>query len=394
MSKPYSNDAQIFTFGIHGTNNDPSNVREVAGRISVAVGETTDGANLFDNGFSWKAQYTPGRNHPVAGTAYTTNGTSDREIASQRFAAHVLQQVDKAIERGTLDRDKALTINLVGFSHGGNVAILASDEISEGLKRRGINSAIHLTTLSTPAYTWGDESPTRARELVQADGVKFAHTHFSTPGDGVIRAAFGNSNYDNGFTRDINFRNGVSNHDGIANHGAVQDRAEYMNTAAAVMRQRFNGLAPAQLRSDASSDLQVANVTPGTPGSGNIDWDKFNNNPLVQQASAALNRSVPEVQPANQNPSLLASIAGAAAESRLGTIQDLSFSQNQQTAFVTDRDKNDPSARVAPVDLTLAHKPTQEVMQKYAAVLDNAQTPPVASQDPEQQRKQSNPSIA
>ena len=394
MSDPYSKDAQIFTFGIHGTNNDPGNVREVARRISVAVGETTDGANLFDNGFSWQAQFTSGRNHPVPGTAYTTNSTSDREIASERLAAHVLQQVDKAIERGTLDRDKPLTINLVGFSHGGNVAILASDEISEGLKRRGIDSAIHLTTLSTPAYTWGDESPARARELVQADGVKFAHTHFSTPGDGVIRAAMGNSNYDNGFTRDVNFREGVSRFDGVANHGAVQDRAEYMDAAAAVMRQRFNGLAPAQQRSDASNDLHVAGVTPGTPGNGNIDWEKFNNNPLVQQASVALSRSAPEVPPQNQNPSLLAGIAGTAAENRLGAIQEVAFGQNQQTAFVTDRDKSDPSARVAQVDMALADRPTQEVIRRYAAALDNAQTPQTASQDPEQQRKQNAPSIA
>ena len=52
MSNPYAKDAQIFTFGIHGANNNPGHVREVAQRISVAVGRTTDGANLFDNGFS------------------------------------------------------------------------------------------------------------------------------------------------------------------------------------------------------------------------------------------------------------------------------------------------------------------------------------------------------
>jgi hypothetical protein len=382
MSDPYSKDGQIFTFGVHGTNNGPDNVREVSRRISTAVGETTDGANLWDNGFSWQDR------------SGTFNQTRDREAASQRLATHVLTQIDNAIERGTLDRDKPLTVNLVGFSHGGNVSILASDEISEGLKQRGINGAIHLTTLSTPAYTMGDEDPLRARQQVQADGIRFAHTHFSTPGDGVIRAAIGNSNYDNGFTRDVNFRNGVSNVDGVANHGAVQDRPEYMDAAAAVMRQRFNGLAPAQRRADAGDEIQVAGVVPGTPGNGNVDWQRFNDNPLVQQASTALNRAVPGVAPENQNPSLLASMAGVAAENRLTTIQDVAFSQNGQTAFVTDREKTDPAARVASVDMALANKQTEEVVQKYAAALDNAQTPQVATQDHEQQRKQGGPSVA
>ncbi len=382
MSDPYSKDAQIFTFGVHGTNNGPDNVREVSRRISAAVGETTDGANLWDNGFSWQDR------------SGTFNQTRDREAASQQLANHVLTRIDEAIERGTLDRDKPLTVNLVGFSHGGNVSILASDEISEGLKQRGINGAIHLTTLSTPAYNWGDEDPMRARQQVQADGVRFAHTHFSTPGDGVIRAAIGNANYDNGFTRDVNFRNGVSTIDGVANHGAVQDRPEYMDAAAAVMRQRFNGLAPAQQRSDAGGDLQVAGVAPGAPANANVDWDRFNANPMVQQASAALNRAVPGIAPENQNPSLLAGMAGVAAENRLTAIQDVAFSQNGQSAFVTDRDKADPAARVASVDMALANKPTAEVVQKYAATLENAQTPPVATQEQEQQRRQGGPSMA
>ncbi len=382
MSDPYSKDAQIFTFGVHGTNNGPDNVREVSRRISAAVGETTDGANLWDNGFSWQDR------------SGTFNQTRDREAASRQLADHVLTRIDEAIERGTLDRDKPLTVNLVGFSHGGNVSILASDEISEGLKQRGINGAIHLTTLSTPAYNWGDEDPMRARQQVQADGVRFAHTHFSTPGDGVIRAAIGNANYDNGFTRDVNFRNGVSNIDGVANHGAVQDRPEYMDAAAAVMRQRFNGLAPAQQRSDAGSDLQVAGIAPGTQGNANVDWDRFNANPMVQQASAALNRAVPGVAPENQNPSLLAGMAGVAAENRLTAIQDVAFSQNGQAAFVTDRDKSDPAARVASVDMALANKTTGDVVQKYAATLENAQTPQVATQEQEQQRRQGGPSMA
>jgi hypothetical protein len=410
MSDPYSKDGQIFTFGVHGTNNTPDNVRQVTQRISAAVGETTNGANLWDNGFDWRArnetvmrpQFDPYGNYigevptsqPVAGTSHQMNGTNDREIASGRLAAHVLQQVDNAIERGALDPNKPLTINLVGFSHGGNVSILAADEISEGLKQRGIDSAIHVTTLSTPAYTRGPENPDTARDLVQADGVKFAHTHFNTPGDGVIRLAVGNANYNTEVTRNYNFREAPFGLDGLSNHGAVQNVPEMMDAAAAVMRQRFNGLAPAQQRSDAGSEVQVAGITPGTPGTTNLDWQAFNNNPLVQDASNALHRAVPNVPQENLNPSMVAGIAGTAAENNFRHVQDVAFSQNGQTAFITDRDKADPAARVAPVDMALANKQTEEVVHRYQAALDNTQQQTqVASLDQEQQQKRNAPSI-
>lgn len=410
MSDPYGKDAQIFTFGVHGTNNTPDNVREVTRRISSAVGETTNGANLWDNGFDWRArtetvmrsQYDPSgiyigevpTTQPVAGTSHQMNGTNDREIASGRLAAHVLQQVDNAIERGALDPNKPLTINLVGFSHGGNVAILASDEISEGLKQRGIDSAIHLTTLSTPAYTRGPENPDAARDLVQGEGVKFAHTHFNTPGDGVIRLALGNANYDTEITRNYNFREAPFGLNGLANHGAVQDVPEMMDAAAAVMRQRFNGLAPAQQRSDAGSEVQVAGITPGTPGMGSLDWQAFNSNPMVQQASSVLHRAAPDVPQENLNPSLVAGIAGVAAENQFKHIGGLAFSKNGETAFVTTGDVADPTSRVAPVDMALANKQTEEVVQRYRMALDNSQQQTqVASLDQEQQQKRNAPSI-
>ncbi len=407
MSDPYSKDAQIFTFGVHGTNNTPDNVREVTSRISAAVGRTTDGANLWDNGFDWRArtetttvydpQYGPMPvTTAVPGTAHQMNGTNDREIASERLSAHVLQQVDKALEAGTLDRDKPLTINLVGFSHGGNVSILAADNISEGLKQRGIESAIHLTTLSTPAYTWGPENPDTARNAVQADGVQFAHTHFNTPGDGVIRLAAARANYDTEITRNYDFPNAPFGLNGLANHGAVQNVPEMMDAAAETMRQRFNGLAPAQQRSSAETDVQVAGITPSNPGA-NVNWQEFNNNPMVQQASAALHRAVPDVPQENLNPSMVAGVAGVAAENRFNTIQDVAFSQNGQTAFVTDREKTDPAARVAPVDMALGNKPAEEVVQKFASAIDNAPAMMAShsqAQEQDQQRKQSGPSMA
>lgn len=384
-SRPYGKDAQIFTFGVHGTNNGPDNVREVTRRISSAVGETTHGANLFDSGFSWQ-------NH-----SGTLNQTRDRDVASKDLASYVLRQIDRAEQAGTLDKSKPLTVNLVGFSHGGNVAILASDEIADGLKQRGIQSAIHLTTLSTPAYTHGPENPDRAAALVQRDGVQFAQTHFSVAGDGVIRGALGNANYDTDVTRNYNMK-GVSTFNGIANHGAPQNSEGHMDAISGIMRQRFNGLAPAQQHSQANDGVEVANASPGliVGGAGAPvaadSWQRFNADPLVQQASAALHRAMPEVAQEHQNPSLVAGLAGAAASNGFERVQDVAFSRDQQTAFVTDRDKHDPAARVAPLGLEVASTPFDQVWSKAAPALDAAQVNEVAAQ--EQSRKHSAPSMA
>lgn len=385
MSDPYSKDAQIFTFGVHGTNNGPDNVREVTRRVSAAVGETTDGANLFDNGFSWQNR------------SGTTNGTREREASSQDLSNYVLRQVDRALEAGTLDREKGLTINLVGFSHGGNVALLASDNIAAGLRERGLDSSIHVTTLSTPAYTRGAESPDTAAAGVQANGVSFNHTHFSVAGDGVIRAAIGNSNYDNAPTRNFNM-NGVSNFDGVANHGAPQDSPAHMDAISGIMRQRFNGLAPAQTRSDAGGDMQVAGATPATPAATNgaSQWDGINNNPTAQQVSAALARAVPDVAQEHQNPSLIAGLTEAAATNRMPTVRDVAFSNDHQTAFLVDRDKSDPAAKIVPVDMAVADKSFDQAWQKAAVALETTQNNPAVAQTQDQDlsQKQSGRSMA
>jgi hypothetical protein len=384
-SRPYSKDAQIFTFGVHGTNNGPDNVREVARRVSVAVGETTNGANLFDNGFSWQNR------------SGTTNGTREREASSQDLTGHVLRQVDRALEAGTLDRSKPLTINLVGFSHGGNVALLASDNIAAGLRERGLESAIHVTTLSTPAYTRGTESPDTAAAGVQRQGANFNHTHFSVAGDGVIRAAIGNSNYDNAPTRNFNM-NGVSGVNGVANHGAPQDSDAHMNAISGVMRQRFNGLAPAQLRSDAGGDMVVAGATPVTPTSTNgaNQWDGINNSQTAQQVSSALHRAVPGVPQENQNPSLIAGLTETAAASKMSAVRDVGFSPDQQTAFIADRDKSDPAAKIVPFDMNLANKPFDQAWQKAAVALETTQSNPVVAQnnEPDLTQKQGSRSMA
>ncbi len=314
MSRPYSNDAQIFTFGVHGTINEPSNVANVTQRVSAAVGQTTTGANLYDSGFSWVAKHnfvdtTDGVGNPtvimrpVAGTAHLTHGTGDREIAAGNLTTYVLKQVDHAIEAGTLDRNKPLVINLVGFSHGGNVAMLASDNIAAGLRERGLESGIHMTTLSTPAYTRGRESPATAEAGVERQGVNFSHTHFSVKGDGVIRAALGNAHYDANTTRNFDMP-AVSKIDPVANHGAPQDSVPHMNGIAETLRQRFNGLAPAQTRAgaDAGNETQLASVSPATAGSVNV----ASASPTLEISSNPLNRQLEQALKGAENKDIAA----------------------------------------------------------------------------------------
>jgi hypothetical protein len=206
--------------------------------------------------------------------------------------------------------------------------------------------------------------------------------------------AMARANYDTDVTRNFDFPNAPFGANGLANHGAVQSVPAMMDTAAEFMRQRFNGLAPAQQRSDAGElDARVAGVNPSVPGAA-VDWNRFNADPMIQQASTALARALPDVPADTQNPSLLAGIAGVAAENRFKSIGDVAFGQNGQTAFVTDRDKADPAARVAPVDMALASKPTEQVMDRFAVALDTARTQAVAQDAQEQQQRQNAPRMA
>jgi hypothetical protein len=273
MSKPYSKDGNIFTFGVHGTENTPANVRQVSGRISSEIGKTTDGENLWDNGFDWRARNARG---PVPGTAGLNNDVDDRRIAADRLEDYVVGRVVNAAANNRISKGEPLVINLVGFSHGGNVSFQAAEGIARGLKENGFtNVAIHVNTLSTPAYNqqtghpnwgWGHrnesqpnpENPANVRRQVEAHGVRFAHTHLGIEQDGVATAAKGQDRYDNnGVTRqqmlpalhkDLNPVDRT-----VKNHGLLQDNPGYMQRAADFMESRFNGLAPPRTRAAAEN---------------------------------------------------------------------------------------------------------------------------------------------
>ena len=262
--RPYGAGTQLLVIGVHGTNNGPANVRDITERIGGALGNHANvSRSIVDTGFDW-THLSP-----------TQNNTEWREVAAEQLTARTLTTLDEAYKSGALQRDKPLVIMYAGFSHGGNVALLASDETALGLRQRGItNAAIHQVTLSTPAYTWGEENPGFAARETQRNGVQFAHTHFSIAGDGVIRAAIGNGNYPGPGHADPNRREGVTTNfnmsassglNGLANHGAPQDSDPHMEAITRLVEQRFRGLAPAPQRRADADGVDVAFAQPGHP---------------------------------------------------------------------------------------------------------------------------------
>jgi hypothetical protein len=275
QARPYGEGTQILVVGIHGTNNGPGNVAGVTETIANALNNTTSGRVLHNSGFDWQA---PDRwnasNEDRAGTAHTGNNRNDRDIASKRLAQHVLGMVDEQYSNGNFSRDKPLVLNLVGFSHGGNVAIQAVDEIVAGLKKRGLNedAGIHLTTLSTPGYT-GRRDPENpngtARASARNAGVMISHSQYAVPDDGVItNLAGGRTAYANGFTRDFQIPALTSNIPGSqtnANHGRAQDDQDIMNNIANTEANRFRDFGRAQIRTNASLEGNETRVTAAQP---------------------------------------------------------------------------------------------------------------------------------
>lgn len=87
-----------------------------------------------------------------------TNDTGMRGDAARLLVTHVLSTRQKMISGGVITEKEPVT--LIGYSHGGNVAIQAIDRIS---KQLGVK--VNLITVSTPAYSGGSEDPTNKTSI-------------------------------------------------------------------------------------------------------------------------------------------------------------------------------------------------------------------------------------
>ena len=357
--RPYGTDAQIYTFGVHGTNNGPSNVTNITNMIRGQLDQTTKGPCLADSTFDW------------TNNSGLENGTRMRTDSAVDLRIHVVNKIKEAINDGSLDPNKALTVNLAGFSHGGNVALLAADDVAHALKRdpqtANMQIAMHVTTMSTPAYTSGPESPDTTKSQMPK-GVSFDHTHFSVNGDSVIRGGAGNSNYWSNTTHNVKELPAVAWQGDIANHGAPQDHAGTMVSISNTLKQRFEALSQVYKHSDVGNNTVLASATPEIQGNGVQSLEMFKNNPTVQQIYAALDRNGD-----NQPPSLVAGLAGAAAN--LSKVQDVVLTP--QTAFALSGNRSDPASDRVQVSMDVANKPFDEVWKTASVALQ--QTPPPLS---------------
>jgi hypothetical protein len=455
MSKLYSKDGNIFTFGVHGTENTRDNIRAASGRISGEVGKTTDGANLWDNGFDWQARTGP-RGHPAAGTAHLHNKVDDRRIAAERLEDYVVDRVVNAAANNKISKGEPLVINLVGFSHGGNVSFQAAAGIAQELKERGFtNLAIHVNTLSTPAYNqqtghpdWGwphrnhaqpnPESPVNVKRQLDALGVRFAHTHLGIEQDGVATAAGGRDRYDNnGVTRQQmlpalhNDLNPVDRT--IKNHGLLQDNPGYMQRAADFMESRFNGLAPPRTRaaaeldgttpvalahngdtprptttnplSDTSSRQMLAGIEPLRPGNGNTMLDVINDryfniggNQVPNQYADRMQELVKQLESPQftvaQNRDQAAAVMQAAIDGKFKLDEPIHAGFGARDNVFAMQGTGDAANRVA---VPLAE--TNGAMQRFTEMVtaraqEQVSSPQIVAQAPTQDTEQRRPTMA
>jgi RHS repeat-associated protein len=161
-------------FIIHGTKQKRSDNVFSDGTLDqfMRVGENS----YIDESFSW-GEYSG---------QFNTRG-EHRSKAAFKLANHVILKRQQLIASGAITDPEGIT--LIGYSHGGNVAIQAAEEIEE---RTGIS--VTIITVATPAYN-GENIEDPATQ----NGIKH-HIHIFSEGDGVDRVAQGSATYDNGKT--------------------------------------------------------------------------------------------------------------------------------------------------------------------------------------------------
>jgi len=163
----------------------------------------------------------------------TNTSTSERALAAKQLTSHVTELRNNLIQNGTITADEPIT--LVGYSHGGNVAIQAADLIQEatGLK-------VNLLTVSTPAYEThkslekaglkGLEDPNKKSSI--SSHIQIVHEN-----DAVTSFwAQGNDTYDESNTvhpvtnhvitqKDVSLKGGIKSHTKLPSH---PDFAKYL----------------------------------------------------------------------------------------------------------------------------------------------------------------------
>jgi RHS repeat-associated protein len=142
--------------------------------------ERIGGNTKIDDGYSW------GKNAGLFNDRCYSRKTSAEELIK-----YVVDSRNQLLFEGKITKEEPIT--LFGYSHGGNIAIQAAEEIS---KQTGVE--VNIITYATPAYN--DSS----NEDPAAMGGIAKHIHFYSEFDGVDGIAGGSETYNNGMS--VNYK--------------------------------------------------------------------------------------------------------------------------------------------------------------------------------------------
>jgi len=177
------------TFFIHGTNQSANEIKSGDGKLlreSVNFIHSTlsTSTGVVNYGFDWSKQ------------SSWINNVSDRKVAAESLAQYVINNNTKGDD-----------ITLVGYSHGGNVAIQAADMIYQKTGQK-----VNIITIATPTHNEGqylnykNSKNNFARELYELYQIKSKENpefsngindmkHFWLNDDGVAGPIAGGEDY-------------------------------------------------------------------------------------------------------------------------------------------------------------------------------------------------------
>jgi hypothetical protein len=378
-SRPYGDGTQVLVMGVHGSISAPFWMINVRKEISGALRGPPSSMTNHNTGFSWQDN------------SQLSNLYPNRTEAAERLANKVVNDVY------SYDRSKPTVINLVGHNHGGNVCLQAAGLIAEKLSDRGFNNvAIHVTTLSTPAYDYdkydfnSQENPRNVASTVRQHGSSFQHTNFYVKplegqSDIVVDAATGGRGpaYNNEVTK--NYYVPQTPGTSVMNiHTQLINDPKSIRDVAYTMRERFKGFAPTGTK---ISDTGIADEYVTSAGNSDdkskdkknleisLNASDFHSNAMVKQAYAAL---VAADKTGRDNekltPCLVAGLVQSAHETDLKGIAKVVFSKDASTIFIMEEDRKiNPSANIAKVDLKLAEEPFDKIWGQTKLALQTTQ---------------------
>ena len=170
------------------------------------------GNTKINDGFRWNA--------PLSNNSFTRN------ISANQLVKYIVKARMAMMKNGEITEDEA--ISLIGYSHGGNVAIHAARKLG----KKGIR--VNLITLSTPAYNTNgndaygggldSEDPRSSKKGINA------HIQIIAEKDDVVNIANGEETYNNGQTKNyvipneqMPYNNGIEAHTKFPNDKKLDD---------------------------------------------------------------------------------------------------------------------------------------------------------------------------